>query len=194
MIEPEKEKARDIWELSRKLIVTLEILASDVRYAEEKLRGDNYHEQFWRRVIIRAVCALGEGTLNAMKGMIPRTAAFFNVRLTEKETAIITETRMSSDGNSKAFFLPIHENLKETLKLYGKIHSVELQINFDQGYEDFCATFILRNRLMHPKSQIELEVNDPSYRASVRGWNWFNSTLNNALRECGKKLPFSEKP
>jgi hypothetical protein len=191
MNEAQKQKAEEIWQLSRRLIVTLQILVSDVKYAEKTLHGDNENEQFWRRVIIRAICALGEGMLNTMKGMLPKTADFFKIALTEKETAILTETKKFPDGSTRPFFLSIHENLKETLKLYGRIHGVQLQINFDQGYEDFCATFELRNRLMHPRTHQELEINDEDYQRSKNGWNWFNRTLVMALNQCGKKLPFS---
>jgi hypothetical protein len=127
-----------------------------------------------------------------MKGMIPKSADFFNVALTEKEKEIVSESRTLGDGTTRPFFLPIHENLKATLQLFARIHGVQIQINFDTGYEGFCATFVLRNRLMHPRNQRELEIKDDSYGASIRGWNWFNFTLIAAFAECAKKLPFTE--
>jgi hypothetical protein len=189
----DKKKAAEIFKLSRSLTTTLQILVSDVQYAESSLQNDQSHEQFWRRVIIRAVCALGEGTLYSCKGMIPKIADFFDVALTEKEEAILNERKKLQDGSSRPFFLPVRDNLKETFRLFSKVHGVQVAILFDQGYEDFCGTFDLRNGLMHPKKHTELEIKDDTYRASIRGWNWFNSEALCLLAECNKKLPFSEK-
>jgi len=186
----EKKKAAEIYQLSRGLTTTLQILVSDIQYAEDRLQNDPAHEQFWRRIVIRSVCALGEGTLNVMKGMIPKTADFFGVCLTDKEHEILSEKRKLADGTQRPFFLPIHDNLKATLKMFARIHNVQSQRDFNQGYEDFCATYELRNRLMHPRNHRELEVKNDTYRASIRGWNWFNFTLVAVLQECGKKLPF----
>ena len=141
MNELDRRKAAEIYRMSQGLTTTLQILVSDIRYSEDRLKNDQAHEQFWRRVIIRAVCALGEGTLNAMKGMVPKTADFFHVSLTAKETDILNETKILADGTSKPFFLPIHDNLKATLQLFARIHDVQVHVNFDKGYEDFRSTF-----------------------------------------------------
>lgn len=183
--------AKEIYNDSRNLTTTLQILVSDVQYGEELRLKDESHDQFWRRMILRSVCALGEGILNSLKGMVPKSAEFFDVTLSEFEVEVTTEIKKASNGKTRPFFLPIRDNLKETLKLFTKIHGVQFNIQFDQGYESFCKTFDIRNRLMHPRKHHDLEIKDADYEACKTGWNWFNSTLNSLLAECKTKLPFN---
>lgn len=186
-----KQLAKEIYGLSKNLITTLQILVSDVKHAEDELQKDKAHEQFWRRIIVRSVCALGEGTLNVLKGMTPKSADFFDVSLTVKEMEFLTEVQKTSDGKLKPFFQPLRQSLKETITIFTKIHDVSMGIKFDQGYEDFCNTFTLRNRLMHPRKHSDLGISDSDYQACIRGWNWFNSMLSATMKQCGEKLPFN---
>jgi hypothetical protein len=74
----QKRKAEALSRLHKQLILTIQILSADVRFADEQLQKDKSFEQFWRRTIIRCVCSLVEGTFSVLKNVAPETAGFFS--------------------------------------------------------------------------------------------------------------------
>lgn len=51
-----------------------------------------------------------------------------------------------------------------------------MEINFkESGFLDLEETFKLRNRLMHPKSHLDIEVTNAAFETSIRGVRWFDS-------------------
>lgn len=186
----QKRKAEALNRLHKQLIQTTQILSMDVKFADEQLLKDKPHEQFWRRTVIRCVCALVEGTLSVLKNVVPETAGFFQVGLTENDMEVVTELRMDKkSGLRKPAFLRPRKNVKETIKLFAKAHAIQLTLKQDdQKFDDLCSTFELRNKLMHPKNSSDLEVKEDEIKAAVQGWNWLNFVLVNLLAESGKKV------
>jgi hypothetical protein len=188
----QKKKAAAISKLNKQLLLTINVLDADVRFAADQWRKDTSN-QFWRRTLVRCLCASTEGALGMLKHITPESAKFFGVSLTQRELEIAKERReLVQDGvqKTKRVFLPFADNLKETLKIIAKIHAVEITIKYEEsGFKDLCDTFELRNKLMHPKGPFDLGVTDNAVDAAERGTQWFLCSLHGLLNECAKRLP-----
>jgi hypothetical protein len=192
MTVEQKKKAAAIGKLNRQLLLTIDVLDADVKFAADQWRKDPSN-QFWRRTLVRCLCASTEGALGMLKNIMPESAKFFEVALTPRELEVATERRQTIENGTprtKRVFLPFSDNLKETLKIFAKIHAVEIAIKYDvSGFKDLCNTFELRNKLMHPKGPFDLGVTDGAVDAAERGTQWFLCSLHGLLNECAKRLP-----
>ena len=175
MTEEQRRKAKEVQKATKDLVLALQILREETRFAEQQLNQHKAtYEQTCRRTLIRCACAFVEGTLSFMKVATLPAANFFGISLSENETEFITG-RGKKTGKPIPF-PPFQENLKETLKVFMKAHTVSIQIKYDEpGFKDLHEMFKLRNRLMHPKSLSDVGVSDEVLKASIRGFNWFDS-------------------
>jgi hypothetical protein len=193
MTAEQKKKAAAIGKLNKQLLLTIDVLDADVKFASDQWRKDQSN-QFWRRTLIRCLCASTEGALGMLKHITPESAKFFDAALTPRELEIATERRQIIENGvvkTKPVFLPFRDNLKETLKIFAKIHEVEIAIKYDDsGFKDLCDTFELRNKLMHPKGPFDLGVTNGAVDAAERGTQWFLFSLRGLLNDCAKRLPY----
>ena len=191
----QKKKAVAMNKLTGRLLLTIQVLDSDVNFAADEWRK-NPSSQFWRRTLVRCICALVEGTLGMLKNVTPHTANYFGVKLTERDTEVVTEQRTVLENGvekKKPVFLPFPENIKTTFKLFAKAHAVEVAIKCEEsGFGDLCRTFELRNKLMHPKGPFDVAVSDTAVDTAERGMRWFDLNLRSVLRKCSEKLPFTK--
>jgi hypothetical protein len=193
-----KHKANEVQKKLRQgLLQAIAVLDSDVNAARELwLKSPDL--QFARRVLLRCCCASVEGTLSLLKQIAPSCADFFSVNLTASEMKILTERHTYvEDGieKSKPAFLPLRDSVKETFKIFAKTHTISSTTDFSAtGFTELCNAFELRNKLMHPKTVFDLEVNDKALDEADRGLKWFNHTLVKLLQECGEKVPFPTGP
>jgi hypothetical protein len=194
-LNEKKKAAAAIAKMGKQLTLTIAVLDADVKFAAEQWRKSPSN-QFWRRTLVRCLCALAEGVLSLLKNIAPDSAKFFEVELTEKDMEVATERRNYIDNGiqkSKPAFLKFSENLKETFKLFAKAHTVQFEIRYDKsGFKELCDTFDSRNKLMHPKGLFDVEVSDKAVDAADQGMKWFDSELHNLLQECGGELPYSK--
>jgi hypothetical protein len=191
----QKKKAAAMSKLNARLLLTIAVLDSDVNFAADEW-GKHPDSQFWRRTLIRCICALVEGTLGMIKNVTPQTATYFSVALTERDIEIITEQRRFMEQGvekKRPVFLPFPENIKMTFKLFAKAHAVEAAMKCEEpGFEALCQTFQLRNKLMHPKEPFDVDVSDMATDAADCGMKWFDSNFRHVLRACSRKLPFAK--
>jgi hypothetical protein len=187
MTEEQKRKAKEIQKATKDMILALQILREDTRFAEHLLnQHKTSHEQTCRRTLIRCACAFVEGTLSLMKVTAIPAANFFDISLSGKETEFVTGREIKT--GKPIPFLPFRENLKETLKVFMKAHDVSVEIKHDEsGFKDLHEMFKLRNRLMHPKILSDVGVSDEALKGSIRGFNWFDAEGVKIMAECKKK-------
>jgi hypothetical protein len=190
----QKRKAEALHGLHKKLILTFDVLDSDLKFAEEEWTK-NQSSQFWRRTLVRCFCAWVEGILSLLKGVTPDIANYFKVTLTAKDFEVVTELRKDKKtGLTKTSYLPIRDNLKETFKVYAKAHAIQAEPKYDDPrFDDLENTFKLRHKLMHPKKLFDLEVSDNALEAAFRGDKWFGVVLDKVMTECRKQRPFPPK-
>jgi hypothetical protein len=186
--EEQKRKAKELHKSLKSSIKALQILREDVRFAERQLdQHKASYEQTCRRSLIRCVCAIVEGTLSLMKAATLSAADFFGVSLSGKEIELATGRREKT--GKPIHFLPFQDNVKETLKMFMKAHGVQIPIDYDDsGFKDLCEMFRLRNKLMHPKTLFDIEVSDESFKASIRGSNWFDAIGVNIMKHCMERM------
>lgn len=170
----QKAKAEARFQLLKKrLVVAIQILESDVKFAETEWLKDK-SSQFWGRILIRCCCAWVEGSLSLLKQFALEIAEYSGAKLNGKDMEVLTELRIDKNGVNKPAFLPIRENIKETFKVFIKARRIQREIKYDDSrFTDLCDTFELRNKLMHPKKQQDLGISVKMLEAGERGVNWF---------------------
>ncbi len=194
MNDEKKKKAAMIYKLHKQLLLTINVLDSDIQFASKQWQQDKSN-QFWARTNVRCFCASVEAFLSVLKNVTPETANYFDVTLSEKELESITERRKKvKDGVIKEVpsYSPFPERVKETFKLFLKAHAVEVSIDYnDSRFNDLCGAFELRNRLMHPRGIFDLAVDEKSMQSAIRGQRWFSRVIEVVLEKCAEKQPFS---
>ena len=191
MTDEQKKAAQGIHKALKGLAQTLQILKEDVRFAEQQLNlHKKSHEQTCRRTLIRCVCAYLEATLSLMKAATLPAADFFSANLSDEEMEVASGHRVKNRVLGKrAPFSSFPDNVKRTLGAFAKAHAVSCVINYDDaGFCDLCETYGLRNRLMHPKTHLDIEVSNKAFETSIRGFNWFDSAGVRIMKDCKEKV------
>jgi len=147
------KQEEELRKLIRLSTLTALPLHADFNYAASQWRADP-QSQFWARTSIRCLCAAIEAGLFTFRKMAEKMAVVNNVKFDKKETEILTEQRaVRSKGIEKACpkFLPLRESVVQSFRLFAKAAGIRFVVDIGQGYQALCATFEVRNRLMHPK-------------------------------------------
>jgi len=176
----------------RQMELTMAPLEADLYFAVNCMQGDG-QSQFWRRTVIRCFFAVVESLLWNMKHIVPKLATISGVTLSADDLETANEERVKTTANGKSErhpkFLRFRDNVKATFALFGKVHGVRITINYDSGFDAFCATYDLRSRLMHPKRPFDPGVSDPEIATSQIGVGWFIHSYQRVLKECGEAVP-----
>lgn len=119
--------------------------------------------QYLRRCVVRAVFSYVEAIIECVKVELRSTvrSGVFSGTLTEKETETLGSLHViGASANSK--FLPLDSNVKRTFRLAAKIWNLKgFHLTTDgQDFQDFLAAKSARNRLTHPRTFYDIEVND----------------------------------
>ena len=84
--------------------------------------------------------------------------------------------------------LHFRENVESSFVLFGKACRVTVTIMEDADFDTFCATYQLRNRLMHPKKPSDPDVTDLEVAASQRSAPWLFDSYGRLVKECDKSV------
>ena len=163
----------------------LAIMFSDLSLAvgEMKSKPDN---QFWRRTVIRTLAATVDGIIFTLKETALATGKFGGYKFKDDEVTFLAETMQTTGKRPK--FLPFRENLKETFKIFYKVHSTTCGIDFNQdGFTALCEMYELRNRVTHPKSAMTFCVTDKEKTRAGEAIKWLNDELHRLLDVCGRQ-------
>ena len=137
---------------------------------------------------IRCLCAAIEARLFTFRKMAEKDALVTGVTFDPKEIEILTEQRITVTNGvqmNKPRFLPFSDSVKESLRLFAKAAGVTAKIDCGGvGYMALCRTFEVRNRLMHPKTPFDVEVNVRDIDAANQGIEWFNQECSRVIDEC----------
>ncbi|MCX6899310.1 MAG: hypothetical protein NT105_11455 [Verrucomicrobia bacterium] len=191
------EKAVNIYNRHKVLVTsTTRILNYDLGFAKEQWQ-QHPTSQFWRRTVVRCTCAFVEGLLGLLKRFSQQTAEYFDVELSKEDIEVITESRECVENGltrTKPAYMQFRDNVKKTFAVYAKAHGIFFNIDYGcSGYKDLLDTFELRHRLMHPKDQSDLEVNDKAMGKVVQGGDWFHRTLDDVLQKCEARMPWASQ-
>jgi hypothetical protein len=164
---------------------TLTPFEQDMVFAAKQWRKDET-SQFWRRTLIRCFFATTEALLWHMKHTAPKLALISDATLTEDD--IIKASGMkwviTATGHKVKRRMEFRENVQESFVLFGKACRVTVTITNDPDFDAFCATYRLRNRLMHPKKPSDPDVTDTEIATAQRGVAWLLNSYARLVQEC----------
>ncbi len=109
-----------------------------------------------------------------MKNTAPKIAVISEVTLSSKELEF-AEDKIRP-------FPTFRKNLTQTFEIFAKVHKVPFSVNPDKKFEALCATYELRNRLMHPKRPFDLDVSDQNIDDAMLGAMWFHQAFDKLMR------------
>ncbi len=102
------------------------------------------------------------------------------------ELALLREESYDLDDKGRVITkqsnLQILKNIKFTFEAFSKYFGAGFRLKLDDmGWESFLKAIKIRNRLMHPKSALDLNVSDEEFDIIRRANSWFESNINLAL-------------
>jgi hypothetical protein len=131
----------------------------DVRDAERELKKEGSPHR--RRAYVRATFSSVEGFIFSLKRMALMKPALFQpdelARLREDGSF---ETASGERIQLQPRFLRLEENLAFAFAAFVKTHGSAETLPKDEGWAAFLQAIKVRNRITHPKSAADLEVND----------------------------------
>lgn len=181
------QKAEQVQQLREQMAHTLEPLYGDANFALAEWLKDKGN-QFWRRTLIRCILVVIEAVIWNMKNMIPRLAGISGVPLSVFELEVVNERSVKPDGQTKTKYIRFPENLKNTFKIFAKVHGATYSMNDAHDFDALCDTNELRNRLMHPKIPTDPPVTDDDIRKSQRGLAWLSNEHNRLVEICRQSV------
>jgi hypothetical protein len=156
---------------------TIAPLDADCDLARENWRKDR-EDQAWSRIAVRCLCANIEARLYLYRRTALQALPLSKVLLKQEEEDILREERIvirNGVQERKPKFLRIEDSVKESMRLFAKAFGASFQPDCGgKGYTAFCATFNVRNRLMHPKGVFDLQVLEKDVETADEAINWMN--------------------
>lgn len=156
----------------------LQELRLDIDAAYEALEKD-LESQYLRRCVVRAIFSFIEAVIEAIKVELRSTVRIhqFSGALTDKETETLGSLHIIGPKQDK--FLPLDQNIKRTFRLATKIWKLKGFKLATSGpdFQDFLSAKSARNRLTHPKTFYDIEVNDHDMHCHTIAGMWVQSEM-----------------
>lgn len=177
----------------------LQELRADIDAAYSSLEADR-QSQYLRRCVVRAIFSYIEAVIESIKVEIRSTVrtGLYSGSLTETETETLGPIHIIG-ANATGKFLPLDTNIKRTFRLAAKIWNLK---NFHlttggQDFKDFLAAKVARNRLTHPRTFYDIEVNDYDMHCHTIAGMWMQSEFQRLgvarLNALAEDLPEEER-
>jgi len=153
-------------------------LSEDIAHAYVALE-ENKSSQYLRRCVVRTVFSFIEAVIESIKWELRssvRTGQFTGA-LTEREQETLGSLHVIGPRSDK--FLPLDQNVKRTFRLATKVWQLKgFRLNTDgEDFQDFLRAKSARNRLTHPKTLYDIEVNDNDMHCHTIAGMWVQSEL-----------------
>jgi hypothetical protein len=154
-------------------------LLGDFEFCKPHLHGQD--AMFWRRAFARAACAYVEGTLSALR----RFALNFAENQVPRDPARISVLRKESywsddDGTIKTrnLTIPRLRYLAMIFRHYAESLGSSYQLDRTAtGWRSLTTAFQIRDRISHPDTAVELEINDQETIAIEEAFCFFWNSL-----------------
>ena len=161
--------------------------------------AEDTREQWAMRGFIRAVFALIEGVVFAMK----QTALVQHTWFTHAELAVLREETPQLNDKGQVTVAPMNLNLARNIRFAFEALSRSLKgqnaLNVDgHRWATFQRSVKVRNRLMHPKTVMDLRVTYEEMREAGDVFGWFNALFGACytahIRRTAAEQPMSLEP
>lgn len=152
---------------------------------EELLQNDT---PIHRRNFIRSVCSNVEGTLNWLMYQLSENAS----ALTEAEKLAFKEKQIIVKDNGQVeisrLLLKTKTKIKMVFKFLAKYPGGDKLDLGDNNFNKLISSFEVRDRLMHPKNDLDLEVSETEVQEMIDGYRWYIVGYQNTLKSIEKAL------
>ncbi len=171
----------DYSEYKRMVKALLDDVRKSLKYHIDK---DN---QFWRRTYIRTVSAFIEAITFHFKRLILNGYDKGVVDFNSAELALLREESYElndkGDATKQQRFIPIAKNFRFVCKAFAryKQSSYKLKVD-DSGWGAFKNFIEIRNRLMHPKTALDLDISDIAMKSAEKAFVWFGDISKELLK------------
>jgi hypothetical protein len=188
----ERDAVREVVKTRRDAEKLLRDLISDLALAGGQLRA-NYASQFCRRTAIRTLAATVDGIVFCLKRVARANAGVFNHQFTESEEFLLSE-RQPANAAKKPRFPGFADNIKETFRMFAKIHRGTCSTDFGQhGFQDLCKTYDIRNRVMHPKTHALFAISDDETKTAGAALAWLQAELTRLAEDSKNSIGANPK-
>jgi len=141
-----------------------------------------------RRNFIRSVCSNVEGTLNWLMKELSDNASI----LTPTEKMAFKEQQLNVKNNGEVVISPLHLKTKVKIKMVFKFlakypggNIIDLH---DNNFNKLTSSFKVRDRLMHPKQDLDLTVSEQEIQSMIDGYRWYIKGYQETLKSIEKGL------
>jgi hypothetical protein len=153
-----------------------ESLGRDVLVCTKMLEHEG--DPFWRRTLVRTSFAFIEGTIHRMKQLAFEVCSYEGISLSRSEAAMLLEEgyELNDKGEaiSKVSYANITKNVRFAFKSLAHAYGIHYELKVDDaGWDNFRKALKIRDRLMHPKSSSDLNVDDADVAAVDKAVGWF---------------------
>ena len=177
----------------------LQELKRDIDTAYETLERDK-NSQYLRRCVVRAIFSYIEAVVESVKVELRSTVrtGLYTESLSEKEKEVLGPLHIV--GAEPGKFLPLDANVKRTFRQAVKIWKLS---NFKlttsgEDFRDFLAAKTARNRLTHPRTFYDIEVNDHDMHCHTIAGMWIQAELQHLfearIHALAENLPDQDRP
>jgi hypothetical protein len=151
------------------------VLVNDLTDARRSRTGRKLER---RRRYLRAGFALVEGTLGGIRGIALSDIHRKRTAFSEAEIAVLTGHAFELDRKGKTRGRPVTYQVSSYVRFMLPILARIYRVDFDldvggSGWRSFEAARLLRNRVTHPRSSVDLIISDTEMATAKEGIGWF---------------------
>jgi hypothetical protein len=153
-----------------------------VQFAEDAGQAENNVDaedtQYNRRVMVRALFAMIEGTIFFLKQTALATSTIKKDVLTTGELILLqdqtAEINTKGEAKLKTKYIRLQDNLKFTSLILGKLYGITIELRIDRkDWKNFSEAIAIRHRITHPKSTEDFLINDTNLQTIREVSSWF---------------------
>jgi hypothetical protein len=140
-----------------------------------------------RRTLVRTLFAGIEGVVWALKTTALEHHRMGWVVFSQGELALLSEKTFDLDDKGqlleKSARISLAKNIRFAFRSFAKAESVEFEIAVgEDGWELLRRAIRIRDRLMHPKNMIDLEITDKELQLIDQATSWWGGQLSKMLK------------
>ena len=181
------------------LLASSALLSDDIQLLFDAF-ADNWGNQTFRRVLVRASWSYIESVTFGLKRILLKACTLGNADLSAKTLAFLAEQRIEVNSRGEARVIAVRTDTMKNIKLALKLASIHFNVPwqpvFGSGsWQRLQGSMQLRHRLTHPKSVSELQVEDAELDSHRDAFAWFIASFNEFLLSmqsrsghCGRNL------
>jgi hypothetical protein len=190
------KQVKEIFVVLRNLETMAHELGRDVERGSRELSA-NSSDQFLRRNLVRIFASFVEGSSFLLKQVVLRLHDPLQEHFSIEEMSKLKEIKLNPTGEPvldaqgipKRCHLPLHDNLKFTGTIFGRLCGSKYAVSYGSaGHQAFKRTISVRDRLMHPKAVKDLLVTNDETMDLQAAWQWHQTEMVALLNDSNSAI------